>query len=78
MPMPKNYIKKLEYEKEQLEGQIKALEEGLTEFRCHIDGQKFQGVEADGGRKDWISTRDVADWIENLRIRVRFGGLAKT
>ncbi len=48
----------------------------MSEFRLHIDGPKFQGVEADGGRKDWISTADVTNWIEDLRIRVRFGSLA--
>jgi hypothetical protein len=78
MPMPKNYIKKLEYEKAQLEGQIAALEEGLSAFRSHIDSPKFCGVEADGGRKDWIATADVTNWIEDLRIRVRFGSLVKS
>ena len=73
MPIPKNYIKKLEFEKAELEGRIEALETGLSEFRSHIDSPKFTGVEEDGGRRDWISTRDVTDWIENLRIRVRFG-----
>ena len=72
MPMPKNYILRLQAEKADLELRIAALEEGLTEFRTHIDGPKFQGVEADGGRKDWISTTDVGNWIEDLRIRVQF------
>jgi hypothetical protein len=73
MPMPKNYIKKLEFQKDVLEKRIHELEMGLTAFRIHIDGPKFQGVDTDGGRKDWIATADVTNWIEDLRIRVRFG-----
>lgn len=68
-----NYIKRLQQENADQAGRIQALENELSQFRLHIDGPKFVGVEADGGRRDWISTADVTAWIERLRVSIRFG-----
>lgn len=73
MPMPRNYIKRLEAENAEKAERIAALEQELSNFRMHIDGPKFRGVEADGSRRDWIATADVARWIERCRLAVRFG-----
>lgn len=68
-----NYIKRLEAENAEKAARIAALEKELSAFRWHIDGPKFQGTDADGGRKDWISTDDVRLWIERARVALRFG-----
>lgn len=36
-----------------------ALEIGIRDLLTHLDSSKFRGEEADGGRRDWISTTDV-------------------
>jgi hypothetical protein len=40
--------------------------EWLIAFRHLLASEKFQGVDGDGGRKDWISVADVLRWLHNL------------
>ena len=68
-----NFIKQLQADNADKDARIAALETELSHFRAHIDSAKFQGVEEDGGRRDWIATGDVTAWIERLRVAVRFG-----
>jgi hypothetical protein len=50
-----------------LEEAMRDLELQITEFQGHLMGAKFQGTDADGSRKDWISTGDVSTFLDNLR-----------
>ena len=76
MPMPKNYIQKLQYEKGVLEARLDSVEKGLALFTAHIASEKFQTVEG-GERADWIATADVGNWIEGLRMRASFGEIMR-
>jgi hypothetical protein len=76
MPIPKNFIKKLQYENGVLETRLESVEKGLALFTAHIAGEKFQTVEG-GERADWIATADVGNWIEDLRMRASFGEIMR-
>ena len=39
----------------------------LAEFRAHLDGPKFHGLDLDGGRKDWIAVADVLAWLGRIK-----------
>lgn len=60
-----NYIKRLESSLACSERNLENGEAAIQEFRRFLQSDKFQGVDLDGGRKDWISTKDVE---ERLRI----------
>jgi hypothetical protein len=76
MPMPKNYIKKLEYEKNALERRLDSVERGLALFRHHLALEKFQNKPG-GDRADWMATADIENWIEDLRMRASFGEIMR-
>ena len=61
-----NYIARLQAELATAEAALKAKAEALQEFRVHLAGDKFAGVEADGSRKDWIATSDVNAWLARI------------
>ncbi len=72
MSAPKNFIKKLQYEKKVLETRLDSVVKGLALFTAHIRSEKFQ-TPAGGERQDWIAIADVANWIEDLHMRASCG-----
>jgi len=60
-----NYIKRLENNLACSERKLENGEAAIQDFRRFLQSEKFQGIDLDGGRKDWISTKDVE---ERLRI----------
>ena len=57
MPIPRNYIKRLEFEKEALEARQAKLEERIRELRGHLALPKFQNDTT-------IQTQDVCNWLD--------------
>lgn len=43
------------------------IHERIEWMRAHLLSPKFQGLDVDGDRKDWIATADVLRFIEDLR-----------
>ena len=70
MPVSNNYILRLQRESEQKDARIAQLESGLRELQVHLDLPKFNGVDADGSRKDWIATGDVNRMILEILSHV--------
>ncbi len=62
-----NYIKKLQSDLEAKTAELAAKIAMITAFQAHIASAKFQGTDADGSRKDWISTADVGTWLRNIK-----------
>lgn len=61
-----NYIRTLQKELSAALTALRAKEQVVAEFRCHLAGPKFQGLDLDGGRKDWIATADVHAWLQRI------------
>ncbi len=61
MPVPRNYIKRLE-----LEIQRATMEGGLRELLARLETPKFVGVDDDGDRKDWISTGELKAHLDAI------------
>ncbi len=57
MPIPRNYIKRLEFEKEALEARQVELEARILELRVHLTLPKFQ-------TDTTIQTQDVRNWLD--------------
>jgi hypothetical protein len=38
-------------------------ERAFQRFRVHLDGPKFQGIDHDRSRKDWIAVADVLNRV---------------
>jgi hypothetical protein len=58
-----NYIHQLEAECRQRQLAAQALSERIHQLRQHLALPKFNPVQADGSRGDWISTADVQRWL---------------
>ena len=54
-----HYATELKSELAKKDSEIAELRRKLQEFRTHLAGPKFQGVDDDGSRRDWISSGDV-------------------
>jgi hypothetical protein len=39
----------------------------IDEFRAYLASPKFQGLDLDGARKDWIAVADVFAWLGRIR-----------
>lgn len=61
-----NYILALQNELSATRAVLRAKEAVVEEFRCHLAGPKFQGLDLDGARKDWIATADVRAWLQRI------------
>ena len=59
MPIPSNYIQRLQHEKKELQERLEFLQEQIRDMRAHLTLPKFQGTDSDGARRDWIATGDV-------------------
>ena len=58
-----NYIARLQAELAAAQAALSAKAEAVQEFRVHLAGDKFAGIEPDGNRKDWIAVSDVHAWL---------------
>ena len=63
---PKNYTKRLETALRLANERIQEAEDRIAQMRAHLNLPKFRGVEADGSRKDWVSTGDVLNRLEGV------------
>ncbi len=59
-----NYITRLQEELTNERARLAATRDAIGNLRLHLQGEKFQGYEADGSRRDWIATGDVWRWSE--------------
>jgi hypothetical protein len=66
-----NFINKLQTRVAELEAQVAATNERVTEFKAHLLLDKFSGVDAQGDRKDIIGTADVFRWLESIQTELR-------
>lgn len=62
-----NYIKQLEAKVKELENEKAVVVEQITELAVYLSSEKFQGVDAQGDRKDWVSTREVIAHLFSMR-----------
>jgi hypothetical protein len=60
------YIRTLQNDLKTAIAKISAKNEAVSEFRIHLHGPKFQGLDLDGGRKDWIAVSDVLAWLARI------------
>jgi len=51
-----------------LNGQLSEIETEINDFIRLLNTAKFEGVAADGSRKDWIAKNDVIERLKNLRL----------
>jgi hypothetical protein len=58
-----NHILKITEENRALRAKLTETAETLQAFRAFLSSSKFTGTEADGSRKDWIATADVAKFL---------------
>lgn len=61
-----NYIARLQEENRLLNQKIADIDRWRKEFLAHLASEKFQGVDSNGERKDWISTQDVRNLLAGL------------
>jgi hypothetical protein len=61
-----NYITRLQQENADKQNVIRAARIEIEEFRLHLLSAKFQGLDVDGTRKDWIATGDVLRRLESI------------
>ena len=62
-----NHIHALTARAASAETLLAAKDSAIEEFRLHLAGSKFQGLDLDGGRKDWIAVSDVLAWLNRIR-----------
>ena len=62
-----NYIQTLQTIVDERGERLTQLHERIEWMRAHLLSSKFQGLDVDGARKDWIATADVLRFIEDLR-----------
>jgi hypothetical protein len=46
---------------------LEAKDDAIAEFRVHLVGPKFHGLDFDGGGKDWIAIADVLAWLGRIK-----------
>lgn len=61
-----NHIARLTDDLAAARARIERIEGAIQAFREHLATDKFVGSEPDGGRKDWIATRDVDAWLVTI------------
>jgi hypothetical protein len=59
------YLKKLQADLAAANERAENRNERIEEFRAHLDSAKFQ-TQANGERADWISTKDVLEWLNYI------------
>ncbi len=58
-----NHIARLQADLAAAHTELHAKAEAIQAFRVHLASDKFAGFDPDGGRRDWIATRDVHAWL---------------
>lgn len=61
-----NYIHRLQCDVVELNQNILARADRIQEFRQHLNLAKYDDVQADGSRGDWISKADVLRWLQYI------------
>lgn len=59
------YVKKLQADLAAATERAQNRSERIEEFRKHLSSKKFQ-QQADEERADWISTKDVLEWLNYI------------
>ena len=63
-----HYSERLKEEANALRAIIAKHDEKLAQLICFLQtSPKFQGVDLDGSRKDWISTSDIVKKLQEIR-----------
>lgn len=69
-----NYIKKLQRENAEAKRRLQVIQDEIMQYRAFLISDKFQGVDCrDGGRMDWIGTKDVDYWLQDLHSKAMNG-----
>jgi hypothetical protein len=68
-----NFIKDLQAKELAHRENLSDLEKEINYFLIALGSEKFQGVDSEGNRKDWISTSDVRLRLQELRHLVLSG-----
>lgn len=68
-----NHIHRLQNEVVQLNDEILRRAERIQEFREHLASPKFNAVQGDGTRGDWISVADVQRWLRYIEDTAQNG-----
>ena len=66
-----NYILQLQETITRLDRQSAKTEQAIIDFNAFLMTDKFNGVDLDGSRKDWISTDDVQRELQHLLNTLR-------
>jgi hypothetical protein len=61
-----NDIARLQTDLASARAELRLKAEIIQEFRVHLASDKFAGFDPDGGRRDWIATRDVHAWLTRI------------
>jgi hypothetical protein len=61
-----NYIRSLQGDLATARATLDVKDGLVEEFRAHLAGLKFHGLDLDGGRKDWIAVSDVLAWLSRI------------
>lgn len=61
-----NFISKLQSEISEIDSLLMSRSERIQEFRSYLQSPKFNKVQSDGSRGDWISTTDVLMWLRYI------------
>jgi len=61
-----NYIHQLQAQLVDLNDQHFRRADRFQEFREHLASSKFNPVQSDGSRGDWISVADVQRWLQYI------------
>ena len=62
-----NFIHRLKADLATRDEAVNAAQQQIQDFLQFLGTEKFLGVDSDGQRKDWISTRDVVTMLQDLR-----------
>jgi hypothetical protein len=65
-----NSIQRLIQDQSEKQQRIDAALQTITDFRVHLDLDKFKGHDSDGARKDWIAVQDVRDRLTQLEAAI--------
>jgi len=67
-----NHIHQLQCDILELEDRIQIRAERIAEFRVHLDSSKFDPVQRDGSRGDWISVADTLRWLQYIEDTAQY------
>ena len=61
-----NHIARLQTDLADARADLRGKAETIQAFRVHLASDKFAGFDPNGGRRDWIATRDVHAWLSRI------------